>query len=69
MLSQGIIQNSTSPWSSPIWIVPKKIDASGKKKWRLVIDYRKLNEHTIDDKYPLPNINDMLDKLRKSQYT
>ena len=68
MLSQGIIQNSTSPWSSPIWIVPKKMDASGKKKWRLVIDYRKLNEHTIDNKYPLPNINDMLDKLGKRQY-
>jgi len=30
MLKQGIIQNSTSPWASPIWIVPKKLDASGK---------------------------------------
>lgn len=68
MLQQGIIQNSVSPWSSPIWIVPKKTDASGKKKWRMVIDYRKLNERTIDDKYPLPNITDILDKLGKSQY-
>lgn len=68
MLQQGIIQNSISPWSSPIWIVPKKADASGKKKWRMVIDYRKLNERTIDDKYPLPNIADILDKLGRSQY-
>ncbi|KAK9696589.1 hypothetical protein QE152_g31481 [Popillia japonica] len=63
MLEQNIIRQSTSPWSSPVWIVPKKLDASGKQKWRMVIDYRKLNEHTIDDKYPLPNITDVLDKL------
>lgn len=32
MLDQGVIRPSTSPWSSPIWIVPKKLDASGPKK-------------------------------------
>lgn len=42
------------------------MDASGKKKWRLVVDYRKLNEKTIDDKYPLPNIEEILDKFGKS---
>lgn len=68
MLEQGIIKHSQSPWSSPIWIVPKKLDASGIRKWRIVIDYRKLNEQTIDDRYPIPNINDILDKLGKSQY-
>lgn len=44
MLDDGIIKPSTSPWSSPIWIVPKKLDASGQRKWRVVIDYRKLND-------------------------
>lgn len=68
MLNQGIIQHSNSPWSSPIWIVPKKLDASGNKKWRLVVDYRKLNEKTIDDRYPVPNITDILDKLGRCQY-
>lgn len=68
MLNSNIIQNSNSPWSSPIWIVPKKLDASNKKKWRVVIDYRKLNEQTIDDKFPLPNITDILDKLGKCNY-
>lgn len=68
MLEQGIIRPSYSPWSSPIWIVPKKLDASGKKKWRIVIDYRKLNDKTTDDRYPLPNITDLLDKLGRCQY-
>lgn len=68
MLDQGIIRPSTSAWSAPIWIVPKKMDASGKVKWRLVVDFRKLNEKTIDDKYPIPNITDILDKLGKCQY-
>lgn len=66
MLKLNTIRHSTSPYSSPIWIVPKKPDASGKQKWRLVIDYRKLNEKTIDDRYPIPNITDMFDKLGKS---
>lgn len=68
MLEQGIIQPSISAWSAPIWIVPKKADASNKVKWRLVVDFRKLNEKTIDDKYPIPNITDILDKLGKCQY-
>lgn len=68
MLDQGIIQNSVSPWSSSVWVVPKKLDASGKQKWRVVIDYRKLNEVTVNDKYPLPNISDLLDQLGHCQY-
>jgi RNase H-like domain found in reverse transcriptase/Reverse transcriptase (RNA-dependent DNA polymerase)/Integrase zinc binding domain len=68
MLEKGIIRASCSPWSSPIWIVGKKMDASGQQKWRLVVDYRKLNEKTISDRYPIPNINDILDKLGRAQY-
>ncbi|CAK1601383.1 unnamed protein product [Parnassius mnemosyne] len=67
MLEQNIIRPSDSAWSSPIWIVPKKADASGKIKWRLVVDFRKVNEKTVDDKYPIPNITDVLDKLGKCQ--
>lgn len=68
MLQQNIIRPSESAWSSPIWVVPKKQDASGKPKWRLVVDFRKLNQKTIDDKYPIPNITDVLDKLGKCHY-
>ena len=63
-LEQGIIQ----PSNSPVWVVPKKTDNSGKPKWRIVIDYRKLNEITVDDKFPIPNIDSLFDKLGRAQY-
>lgn len=42
--------------------------SSGRKKFRLLIDYRKLNEKTIYDRYPIPKITDILDKLREAKY-
>lgn len=68
MLKQGIIKESNSPYNSPLWVVPKKADNSGRKKWRVVIDYRKLNEVTVSDKFPIPNIEGTLDKLGRAQY-
>lgn len=46
ILEQGI-RPSSSAWSSSIWVVLKKVDASGKQKWRLVVNIRKFNEKTI----------------------
>ena len=43
LLQEGIIEESNSPRNSPILLVPKKLDASGQQKYRLVVDYRKLN--------------------------
>lgn len=68
LLKDNVIQESHSPWSAPVHLVPKKSDASGDKKFRMVIDYRRLNEITVDDKYPLPNITDLFDKLGKATY-
>ncbi|CAF4918814.1 unnamed protein product [Pieris macdunnoughi] len=68
MLSQYIIKPSTSPWSFPIWIVPKKLDSLGETKWRIVIDYRKLNDITVGESYPIPQINEILDQLGQSKY-
>uniref|UniRef100_A0A0A9X844 Retrovirus-related Pol polyprotein from transposon 17.6 n=2 Tax=Lygus hesperus TaxID=30085 RepID=A0A0A9X844_LYGHE len=68
LLQQGIVRNSESPWNAPIWIVPKKKDSSGKQKFRVVVDYRKLNSKTIEDKYPLPQVSELLDKLGRCQY-
>ena len=44
MIPDGIIQHSTSLWNSPILLVPKKPDASDKKKWRVVVAFYKLNK-------------------------
>uniref|UniRef100_A0A0K8VBC8 Retrovirus-related Pol polyprotein from transposon 297 n=1 Tax=Bactrocera latifrons TaxID=174628 RepID=A0A0K8VBC8_BACLA len=68
MLAQNVISPRCSSYNSPLWVVPKKPNNSGKQKWRIVIDYRKLNEQTIDDKFPLPNIEHLFDKLGKFCY-
>lgn len=68
MLKNKIVRNSNSPYSALIWIMPKKANTSGKPKWRLVIDYRKQNEVTIDDKFLIPNRDGIPEKLGKSQY-
>ena len=68
MLLDGIIEPSASPWNSPILVIPKKEDASGRKKWRIVVDFRKLNEVTVGDSFPLPVITEILDALKNSKY-
>jgi len=50
-LQEVIIEESISPWNSPIILVPK-IDASGQQMFRLMVDYRKLNEKTVGNAYP-----------------
>ena len=40
----------------------------GQRKWRMVLDFRKLNKKTIGDSYPLPNIIDILDELGNARY-
>ena len=52
MMQMGIIRPSSSPWASPLHVVPK---ADG--GWRPCGDYRKLNVATADDRYPLPHLS------------
>ena len=68
MLREGIITHSMSPWNSPILMVPKKTDASGKQNWRMVVDYRNLNQVTIGDSFPLPLITDIVDSLGSAKF-
>ncbi len=68
MLENQIIEDSRSPWSSPILLVQKKPDADGKRSFRFCIDFRKLNAVTVKDCYPLPRIDDTVDALSGSKY-
>jgi hypothetical protein len=68
LANENIIEESSSPWNSPLLIVPKKADASGEVKWRLVVDFRKVNEKNIGNAYPLPDITEILDQLGQSKY-
>ena len=63
LLAAGIITPSTSSWSAPA-IMVKKPDSS----YRMCIDYRRLNNLTEKDVYPLPRINDMLHSLNGARY-
>lgn len=67
LLDNDLIENSTANYNSPIILVPKK-GISTEKKWRMCIDYRKLNEKLIADRHPLPRIDDILDSFGRAKY-
>ena len=63
MLNNGVVQPSKSPWASPIVLIRKKDNS-----FLFCVDYRKLNEVTHKDAYPLPRINDTLITLAGSKW-
>lgn len=67
-LDKKIIKPSTSPWSAPVVIVPKKPGPDGVVSYRMCVDFRELNKITVPEVYPLPDIHETLDMLGGSQY-
>ena len=63
MKTKGVIQPSGSPWTSHIVLVRKKDDSL-----HFCIDYRSLNSVTKQDKFPIPQIDDLLDQLDQAQF-
>lgn len=53
LLDDGIVRKSKSPWCSAAWLIPKW----GHEEYRMVIDYRQLNDVTVADQYRPPRID------------
>ena len=63
LFKQGLVRVSNSPYHAPIVMV-RKLDGS----IRVCVDYRALNECIVKDSFPLPRIDDLLDKLRSAKF-
>ena len=63
LLDLGIIEESSSPWASPIVMVPKPDGTL-----RLCTDFRKVNSVTVPDPFPLPLVEDLLDRVGKAKF-
>jgi hypothetical protein len=63
LLADGLITPSCSPFASLVLLVLKK-DGS----WRFCVDYRKLNDITVKNRFPMPLIDEILDELAGTQF-
>lgn len=63
MLKMGVVVPSKSAWSSPVLLLDKP---DGSK--RFIVDFRKVNQVTKRDAYPLPRVTSILDRLRDATY-
>lgn len=68
MKENDLIEESNSPWNLPTFLVPKKLDKDGNRKYRIVTDMRKLNDLIVQDVFPIPIIDEVLGKLGNAKY-
>lgn len=63
MIQSGLVVPSTSPFASPVLLIQKK-DGS----WRFCVDYHRLNELTVKNRFPMPIMEEILEELPGSKY-
>ena len=63
LLENGLAVPSCSPWASPCILVPKE-----EGTLRLCTDYRRVNDVTVPDAYPLPRVDDLVDSVGQSKF-
>lgn len=68
LIKDGVIEPSTSQWNSPIILVPKKPNERGEKQYRLVVDFRRLNEVTETQSFPMPDLEEEISKMGGAKY-
>lgn len=63
LLTKGLIVPNNSPFASPVLLVQKK-DGT----WRFCIDYRKLNDLTVKNRFPMPLVDEIIDELAGTRF-
>lgn len=63
LLENGFAEPSISPWASPCIMIPKP-DGS----YRFCTNFRKVNKVTVPDSFPLPLVEDLIDRVSAAKY-
>lgn len=64
LLEKGFIEPTQAPFAAPVFLVPEP----GGEGLRMVVDYKALNKITIKHEYPLPRVQDLIQRLGKGQW-
>ena len=69
LVRTGRLVPSKSPFGAPVFLVAKGSPApGGRQEWRMVTDFRGLNEITVKDRTMMPSVQELIDQLREARY-